>query len=345
MMVAGGATVRVGGFRRGPAPDRIEGIAPVDLGTTGDMKMLQRVKAIAANLARPERARSVTAGADIIVARNLESLAIAAAVRRPEQKLVYECLDIHHLLLGTGPAARLVQRVHARLLRGVDLIITSSPAFIEQYFRPLAGFTGPILLVENKVWGVSPPALPHPRREPPWRIAWLGMLRCRKSATLLRDIAAAANGAIEVTIAGRVAYASIPDFDAIVASSPHLRFVGPYTPDDLPRLYADADFAWVVDFYEEGQNSAWLLPNRLYESMAFGCVPIAQQSVEIGRALAGLGVGLTFDDLASQVAPRLTATTTADYGRLADAVDAILRNRLFTTVEECTAMVQAMAGQ
>lgn len=343
MMTSGGASVRAGGFCRDTAPARIGSIVPTTLGTTGDMQMLQRVKAVLANVVDRRGARKVVEGAQVIVARNLESLAIAAAVRRPEQRLVYECLDIHRLLLGDGMAARLVQRVQRHLLRKVDLIVTSSPAYIERYFRGKAGYAGPILLVENKIWGVAPVAA-RSRGAPPWRIAWLGMLRCRRSAQLLSRIAAAANGAIEVTIAGRVAYASIPDFDAIVAASPHLNYVGAYTVADLPRLYGQADFAWVVDFYEEGQNSAWLLPNRLYESLGFGCVPIAQNGVEIARWLSTAGAGLCFDDLAEDVAPRLAALTVADYAALADAVEAIPAERLFTETGECAAMVTALGG-
>ena len=58
------------------------------------------------------------------MARNLESLAIAASVRGT-RRLIYECLDIHRLLLGVGRSARAVQAIERHLLAGVDLIVTS----------------------------------------------------------------------------------------------------------------------------------------------------------------------------------------------------------------------------
>ena len=45
------------------------------------------------------------AGADVVLARNLEMLIIASRARNlyaPRAALVYECLDIHRLLLSQG---------------------------------------------------------------------------------------------------------------------------------------------------------------------------------------------------------------------------------------------------
>ena len=344
MMRAGGAVVRIGGFRRRSPPAAIDGVVPVDLGLTRDMRMVQRAGAVIGNLVRRGCARSVVAGADAIVARNLEMLIVAAALRRPGQRLIYECIDIHRLLLGGGPASRLVQRIERRLLKQVDLIVTSSPAFVDRHFRQV-GFTGLALVLENKVWRIPPLATPRPRRERPWRIAWMGILRCRRSLLLLGDIAAAGGGAIEVTVAGRVAHASIPDFDRLMTRSPHLRFVGSYADPDLPRLYGAADFAWVMDYYEEGANSAWLLPNRLYESMAFGAVPIAQAGTQIAAWLARAGVGLTFTDVGGEAAQRLCDIDADAYAVLADAVAALPVARTFVEAHECATLVAAIGGE
>ena len=53
----------------------------------------------------------------------------------PQAAVVYECLDIHRMLLSNGLHGRLFRSLESKLWRDVDLLLTSSPAFIRNYFR------------------------------------------------------------------------------------------------------------------------------------------------------------------------------------------------------------------
>ncbi|HZU62887.1 MAG TPA: hypothetical protein VFF98_04330, partial [Novosphingobium sp.] len=147
-----GLEVTVAGFRRrallAGEPGRQ---GAVDLGLTRDGRLLRRVLSVLGHVLRPGRIAAVAAGADVLVARNLEMLVLARRVRRPGQRLVYECLDIHRLLLGMGPASRLLHRIEDWALQGTDLLVISAPAFLNSYFRARRGYRGAALLVENKV--------------------------------------------------------------------------------------------------------------------------------------------------------------------------------------------------
>jgi succinoglycan biosynthesis protein ExoL len=44
--------------------------------------------------------------------------------------------------------------------------------------------------------------------------------------------------------------------------------------------------------YEEGQNSAWLLPNRLYEGGYYQAVPLVIADLETGLFTKDLGIGV-----------------------------------------------------
>lgn len=78
MLKAGGARVTLAGFRRGAnALAAIEGIDPIELGTTRDGRFAQRVSAITkACLSLPAKLRAV-GRPDLIIARNLDMLAVA----------------------------------------------------------------------------------------------------------------------------------------------------------------------------------------------------------------------------------------------------------------------------
>jgi hypothetical protein len=87
----------------------------------------------------------------------------------------------------------------------------------------------------------------------------------------------------------------------MVATTPGLSFLGEYDRHtELAALYGDVHFAWAVDFYEAGRNSDWLLPNRLYEGMLYGAVPLVVASVETGRWLAVRQCGVRLEDTCDQ---------------------------------------------
>src|SRR5690606_28581277 len=134
--------------------------------------------------------------------------------------------------------------------------ITSSPAFVEHYFKPHSGIRAPVHLLENQVLELDcgQTGLPVRTRPAgaPWRIGWFGAIRCRKSLDLLSAFTRQMEGRFEVVLRGRPAYSEFDDFDGLVAREPFLSFEGSYrNPEDLSAIYADVDFAWAIDFFEE----------------------------------------------------------------------------------------------
>lgn len=351
MLQAGGAQVELVGFRRDAVPPReIAGAPAHDLGRTHNARLAHRAAATVGRRLSAARWRSVVAGADVVMARNLEVLWIAKAARdagAPGARLVYECLDIHRLMVSERAPGRLLRSLERRLLAASDLLILSSPAFEREYFAPRQGALPPVRLVENKVLALDGPATrPQPSRAPgpPWRIGWFGAIRCRKSLELLSRLAAENPGLLEVVIRGRPAYDEFDDFDAKVAAAPGVSFHGPYVAEDLARLYGEVHFTWAVDFYEEGLNSAWLLPNRVYEGGFHAAPALALRDVEIGRWLTAHGAGVLFDDLAAGVPAFLRTLDAAGYVRLEQQLLALPASDFACDAADCQALVAAIAG-
>ena len=104
---------------------------------------------------------------------------------------------------------------------------------------------------------------------------WLvRVIRCRKSLEML---GALSGSRVPSRSSPRPAFRfRLPRFRGGHRQIATCQFGGPYrNPEDLPELYGDVHFCWTLDYYEEGQNSAWLLPNRVYEGTLYGAVPIA----------------------------------------------------------------------
>ncbi|RWE78199.1 MAG: glycosyl transferase family 1, partial [Mesorhizobium sp.] len=104
-------------------------------------------------------------------------------------------------------------------------------------------------------------------------------------------------GRFEVVLRGRPALSEFPDFHGFVEAEPWLSFGGPYrNPEDMAAIYGEVHFSWAIDFFEAGQNSEWLLPNRLYEGCRFGAVPISMAGTETGRFLKGQDIGVLLSE-------------------------------------------------
>ncbi|CDM59939.1 glycosyl transferase family 1 [Rhizobium favelukesii] len=320
VLEAGGADVTLAGFRRGAAAP--EDTRAIELGVTRDGRFVQRIAAVAKSAMRLGAKLRGAAKPDVIIARNLEMLALANranAVFGGKVPIVYECLDIHRLLLRQDAVGRILRGAEHALGRKISLLITSSPAFIENYFRPLSRLEAPILLLENQVVALdddraaSLPAARPPLSGKPFKIGWFGALRCRKSLYLLADFSRAMNGMFEAVLRGRPAYSEFEDFDGFVRNEPFMTYQGPYrNPEDLADIYNEVQFSWAIDFFEEGLNSSWLLPNRLYEGCRYGTVPIAMRGTETARYTGARGLGLVLDHADAATLATLLSTMTAE---------------------------------
>lgn len=347
MLKAGGAQPVILGFRRAEqAPESLEGCPTFDLGRTYDGRLGHRALAAARAALQAGRWRKALAGVEVVLARTLEMLAVGDAARLAcglKAPLVYECLDIHRAMLGSGAASRVLRGVERGLMRRSRLLVVSSPAFLDSYFRPLQAAPLPAMLVENKVLELGPVGPPPPPLPPgpPWRIAWLGAIRCRRSLDILSELAARRPDLLEVRIHGRPAYGEFDDFDAQVAATPNLRFGGAYTAADLPALYGEAHFAWAIDFMEAGQNSSWLLPNRIYEAGRHGAVPIALQDVQTGRWLEAQDFGVRLADT-QDLEAFLEVLTPAAYAALRAQQAAVPLEAFRADESDCRRLVEGL---
>lgn len=343
MLNRGGAHVVLAGFVRGDRlhPD-IADRQPLVLGKTNDAALIRRAGAALGAATFNRRLKKAFVGCEAIVARNLEQLAIARFVAggRP---LIYECLDIHRTLLGRSLASKAIRGIEGRLLPRVDLLVTSSPAFVRNHYAHRQ-LSAPVLLVENKLLaeGATRFATPPPLG-PPWRIGWFGMLRCRRTLHFLTELVLAADGTIEVLISGKPSPAELPDLSRHVAEVPGMRFTGPYAYDELADLYGQVHFAWTIDWFEEGQNSSWLLPNRIYEAIAHRAVPIALADIEVGRWLAAHDAGLLVTD-PLEARSRLLSMSGGEFRALSGRVAVADRADVVVSDAECTQLVEAIAG-
>lgn len=309
------------------------------LSDVGNENPLGRIWAVAKSIPKVIANRRLLQDTDIIVARNLDMLLIAAIGQSfapgAKPRLIYECLDINNMMTGSGAKNRLFRWIERRLLARTDTLIVSAPAFVENYFAPVQGWSGRTVLVENKIWVNDPNALPRPiadsvpNRTPisedaPLIVGWIGTLRCQQSMDLLVAAAKVLGPKVQIAMHGVVHDHAVPNFDATVAAHDNLIYHGPYAyPQGLADVYTSCDVVWSQDMWQWGTNSTWLLPNRIYEASYFGCPSLAVAGTGTGdRVEQGLGWTIPaptpealIDLLSNLTAEDITATRKAILAR------------------------------
>jgi len=190
---------------------------------------------------------------------------------------------------------------------------------------------------------LPPPPLPAGG---PVAIGWFGNLRCRWSLHALDALTRAEPGRYRVDLHGRPALDAVPDFHAVVEANPDLCFGGAYrNPEDLPRIYGAISVIWMVDRFDAGSNSDWLLPNRLYEGGSQGRIPLALEGTEVAAELRRKGIGLVLPrPEPGEVARLLGPLDAAALEGLAAAVRRVPASAWFTSPEECRDVLRDVLG-
>ncbi len=340
-----GADVKLAGFVR--HADAIVPDGAWRLGRTGDGKFAQRAFTATRTALFQRAGTAWLQDVDVVVARTLEGLAIAShwRARLPQDdrpRLVYELLDIHRLMIGDRPHARLLRALERRLLRAADRVVISSPAYLTQYLGPYGIVAEDrVVLCENKLAAALAEnvAIGAQPQNDIRRIGLFGIIRCRRSLLILVDAAKRAKGKLQIVLWGRPAYSAIPDFDALIENAEHVHFHGAYrSPHDLAEIYKTIDFMWTIDFYEEGGNALWQLPNRLYEAGLFAVPHLYRPGTAVATWLEARGLGIeiapvTDERLVETLLSRDMTTLTSQRARYAAVPKEVWCEKAGTTAE------------
>lgn len=342
-------------LRRAPEPSEPPDAANIHLGVTRDRNYMLRLLKLVAAVPRIVAHRQRIRDADIIYARNLDMLLLAAAARlvsRSRAQLIYEVLDVQRLMLREDVVGRAARALERGMLARCDMLVVSAPDFMRHYFHPLQKFSGRWHLMENKPGPEAVHALlgrtPRvPVAGPPWTIGWFGTLRCSKSLDVLCKVADRVGPLVRIVMRGRPSEEdlSVAQIEQAIAGRSNMAYLGPYrSPDDLADIYSDVHFSWSVDYLDEGSNSDWLLPNRVYEGGLHGVAAIARAETATGDYVEQRQLGWA---LGEPLVESLEAfLQTLDMQRL-DGIRAAMAARPrtdFVDLEDTAALVRTLAA-
>jgi succinoglycan biosynthesis protein ExoL len=265
--------------------------------------------------------------------------------------LVLELADIQPVMTGGGVVSKILRAVERAVLKRSAMLVTTSPGFVREYFLPVQGYGGEIFLLENKVYPSG--RLPAPVAADdgpvcggrPWVVGCFGALRCRRSLELMHSLASRLGDRIRFVLRGYPAGTIADEFDGLLGDLPNLQFGGSYFyPDELAEMYAEVDFNWAFDMSDPNGNSAWLLPNRIYEGGFFGVPVLGAKETETGRWIERQELGWTFaEPLEESLAAFFESLEPVEWHGMKRRCVAYPRGE-FTGEADYAALVERMAG-
>jgi len=259
------------------------------LGRTFDENYIQRAWVCFSTLGRLVLKPGLLRAPELLYCTNVENLAVmmlARYLRGLRGKVIYEVADIQPAMVGSGVVGRLLRFVERLCLRHIDLLVVTSPAYLDEFLQKRQRYDGPSFLLENKVYfgPETPKYKPLPNRIPegPLTVGLFGNIKCERSLKLIGLVARAVREKVSFILRGYPLEDLKAALEQLVSDNPNIRFLGPYSsPDDLPGIYSEVDLCWGFDFRAAGGNSKWCLANRIYEAGLFG-VPLLVEAETMG---------------------------------------------------------------
>ncbi len=220
---------------------------------------------------------------------------------RTDRKIVYEVGDLREIQLGNSVFSNLVRYLEKLLVKRIYLLVSTSPGFINGFYRGTLGLENfSWQVIENKI---DPSAIGDRKKtdlqvveNDKIVIGYFGLIRDQQSWKILKKALALSDGSLEIYVAGLPM--NIDTFYEDINSIDGLRYRGPFvSPDELRDMYHKVNITWACYPFQGKKIGNWRYArtNRFYESCFFRKPMIAQKGTLDGAVVREKSLGLCLD--------------------------------------------------
>lgn len=183
--------------------------------------------------------------------------------------VIIEVGDIREIQVRKNIFGSLFRYIDKLFINRCQLLISTSPAYIEEYYNKMLKVKTRSIVIENKLENECKVHIKR-RTTDKITIGYFGLLRCEWSYKILKELAVRYSNKFEIIFAG---YSMIPhDINDEIKNINNIKYLGEFkSPEDLPRLYNSIDLAWATYPYPKPNelNWKWARTNRFYECLCF----------------------------------------------------------------------------
>jgi succinoglycan biosynthesis protein ExoL len=230
---------------------------------------------------------------------NVDMLILASILRiRYKVNLYYEVGDILNTFLGNTISNNVLRFLERFLLKNTKLLILTSPAFYQKFYKKIQKTQCPWMLLENKLISIEKPKINIKyEKSKKIKIVYHGVLRCPLSIKILTTVAAEFKEKCELHIHGFPLWVNKKLLNSYSSKNKNIFWHGEFKyPDDLKAILSDADLLWLIDLSENKSNAKWLLPNRLYDGICYRVPMLALSDTETGNYIKKYDIGWCFGE-------------------------------------------------
>lgn len=241
--------------------------------------------------------------ADIIYVFGLDTLLLAWVARlfiKKKNEIIYEVGDIRSVLIRNNIHSFFLRWFERFLMKYIGLLVVTSEAYVTEYFKKIQGIKNvKYQVIENKVDSRVIDKLlskKYIKKRGLLIIGYFGLLNCKRSWEILKNVAMQGGKRIEIHVRGLVM--TPKDLTKEIENISNITYYGTYiAPDELPMIYGMVDIIWACYPFNENKvgNWLWARTNRFYEACFFNKPIIAQKGTEDCKVVEKLQIGLCLD--------------------------------------------------
>ena len=204
-------------------------------------------------------------------------------------RLRHQVRDLHALQLAGTLLSRVFRAVEKRMLRRVERLILSAPAFRDQYYEAI--FSGETVLLENTPAKDTWAGFTKRPKDGAFRVGFVGVIRYPQS---LNQLVYAAQRLGQEDLPIKIIFAgggNTTELRRSIRTPALFEFLGRYEyTRDICRLYANLDLIYCV-YDSNDRNCQMAMPNKFYESIIAKIPIIVAKNTFVEREVLRLGIG------------------------------------------------------
>ena len=290
-------SVEVAGFKR-----RYESDIPKEYKVVSQIGYANKAGRIGAMLYGIARLAPLLKGKDIAYSWGLFSVLILILAKflsgNWRLKIIYNLRDANNMALGPSIFARMLRLLDRFAVGKSDLLLTTSPYFISEYFQKVVGITPKKwYFLGNKVpeylWeNIDASAADSDRESEPITYGIFGRVTKYHPFGMMEKLR---GSGVRFYIRGTL-YMDKDFMDDFLSRNPHVEYGGKYkNPDDLCKMFSKCDISLKLEdipLPDYPSNYTWALSNRFYEAMFFKKPFFTFDSYGDANLVEKFGVGL-----------------------------------------------------
>lgn len=217
--------------------------------------------------------------------------------------IIWEVADLPGATYASGLANRQLWCLLKRLAASVDLCVLTSPGYVLRMAELEVRFDRTLVLENLPRRSHVTEAEPRVPRRSRVTVGCFGQVQDEARVARLCDAVHGVRDVSAVVAGGGVGLAGLKEHCRLM---PEIALLGSYSYADIAGLYRSVDISYVPYDPRLGNNQA-ALPNRLYDSVAFGVPVIVPPGTFLADEVRKRGVGIVLnndstDELASVLA-------------------------------------------